>query len=175
MQIMEAIQQAALNLFVVAIIALLGYVAKQAGSFLKEKGLLDELQSKKAYAEIVVRAVEQMYKEADGDVKFDGAKGQLVAILQNKGFNVKDGDIDSLIEAAVHSVKGGFQEGSSDEEEDTQEGIEEVGEDEELPDGPEFDFDDPEEEEEIEESKDSEEESDEDPEEEDTDNEKEGE
>jgi len=69
------------------------------------------LQSKEAYVRIIVNAMEQMFDEADGAVKFEEAKRQAVKFLNEKGIKVDDEELDTLIESAVRQLKGGFVEG----------------------------------------------------------------
>lgn len=50
-----------------------------------------------AWVEIAVAAAEQLYKDADGELK----KKYVVAYLESKGFTVDSEDVDNAIEAAV--------------------------------------------------------------------------
>lgn len=58
-------------------------------------------QTKKAVAETVVRAVEQMYKDLHGDEKKARAVDGIRQMLDAKGIAIADIEIDMLIEAAV--------------------------------------------------------------------------
>lgn len=107
----EVVQQAVLNVLGIGLVFIIGYIAKQFGGFLKDKGILEQLQSKEAYVHIIVNAMEQMFDEADGAVKFEEAKRQAVKFLNGKGIKVDDEELDALIESAVRQLKGGFVEG----------------------------------------------------------------
>lgn len=85
------------------------YGVGQVKIYLDKKGVTDELNKKKAYADIVVKAAQQMFKEADGAKKFEVAKGNLVNMLNEQGVPFTGDEIDLLIESAVKGMKDGLK------------------------------------------------------------------
>lgn len=111
---MEQIAEALINLVGVVIVAALGYLAQRIGAYFKKEGILSELESKRAYVNIVVQAVNQTYKEADGPEKLAKAKTQLVDYFNQKKIPFTEAELDMLIEASVKSVKDGIAQGTKD-------------------------------------------------------------
>ena len=58
-------------------------------------------QTKKAVAETVVKAVEQMYKNLHGDEKKQKAIEGITQMLENKGITISELEVEILLEAAV--------------------------------------------------------------------------
>ena len=58
-------------------------------------------QAKKAVAETVVKAVEQMYKDLHGDDKKQKAIEGITQMLENKGITISPLEVEMLLEAAV--------------------------------------------------------------------------
>ena len=65
--------------------------------WLKKKISAEDMDAFLAWVEIAVAAAEQLYKDADGEVK----KKYVLAYLESKGFEVDSEDVDNAIEAAV--------------------------------------------------------------------------
>lgn len=84
---------------------------KLVASYLKKEGLLSELANKQAYVNIVVTAVQQVFKEADGPEKLAKAKTQLIDYFNKHKIDFTEQELDALIESAVKSMKDGFVEG----------------------------------------------------------------
>lgn len=101
---MEAIQVEILNLAIVAIVALVGFVTKRVTSFLKQKGIVANLQANKEFVKIVVNAVEQTYNTLGGEEKLNVAKLELVKLMNEKGLKISEKEIDTLIESAVKEM-----------------------------------------------------------------------
>lgn len=108
---MQALQEALINLLVVVIGVVASFLGQQGVQFLKKNGVLKEIESKKAYAKIVVNAIQQTYKEADGDEKLSEAKNQLIKMFSDNGIAFSSEELDSLIEAAVRGAKEGVSSG----------------------------------------------------------------
>ena len=106
----ESIQVELINLAIIVLTTLAGFVAKQVASYLKEKGALTKLENNKAIVKIVVGAVEQLYHNIGGTEKFQMAKLQVVKTLQEKKIKVSDNQIDMLIESAVNEMKKNVKE-----------------------------------------------------------------
>lgn len=101
---MELIQEQLLQLLATVLTVCIGVVTTYLTKFLKEKGVITKLESKKNYVNIVVNAVEQLYKEADGKVKLDIAKEQIVKLLNEKNIKISNVELEALIEAMINEM-----------------------------------------------------------------------
>lgn len=101
---MESIQAELINLVIVVITALVGWVAQKVTAYFKEKGLITKLETNKELVRIVVNAVEQTYKHLDGDEKLKVAKIELVKLMNEKKIKISEKEIDTLIESAVKEM-----------------------------------------------------------------------
>lgn len=108
---MEEITAALLNGFFMVLVAVIGYAAQKLAAYFKKEGILTELESKKAYADIVVRATQQIYQEANGPEKLQRAKTQLIDYLQSKNIPFTEAELETLIESTVKSMNDGIAEG----------------------------------------------------------------
>jgi|SRR5690606_14528087 len=102
--IVEAIQTELINLVVVVITALIGIVTQKVTAFLKEKGVVAKLEGNKELVKIAVNAVEQTYKELNGEEKLNVAKLELVKLMNEKKIKISEQEIDMLIESAVKEM-----------------------------------------------------------------------
>ena len=112
---MEALQEALINLLVVVIGLVATFVGQKGYSYLNNKGILKEIEAKQKYVNIVVNAIQQTYKEANGEEKLGEAKTQLVDLFNANGIKFTDVELNSLIEAAVKGVKDGAKKVSMEE------------------------------------------------------------
>ena len=112
---MEALQEALINFLVVVIGLVATFVGQKGYSYLNNKGILKEIEAKQKYVNIVVNAVQQTYKEANGEEKLGEAKTQLVDFFNANGIKFTDVELNSLIEAAVKGVKDGVKKVSMEE------------------------------------------------------------
>ena len=112
---MEALQEALINFLVVVIGLVATFVGQKGYSYLNNKGILKEIEAKQKYVNIVVNAVQQTYKEANGEEKLGEAKTQLVDFFNANGIKFTDVELNSLIEAAVKGVKDGAKKVSMEE------------------------------------------------------------
>ena len=112
---MEALQEALINLLVVVIGLVATFVGQKGYSYLNNKGILKEIEAKQKYVNIVVNAIQQTYKEANGEEKLGEAKTQLVDFFNANGVKFTDVELNSLIEAAVKGVKDGAKKVSMEE------------------------------------------------------------
>ena len=112
---MEALQEALINLLVVVIGLVATFVGQKGYSYLNNKGILKEIEAKQKYVNIVVNAIQQTYKEANGEEKLGEAKTQLVDFFNANGIKFTDVELNSLIEAAVKGVKDGTKKVSMEE------------------------------------------------------------
>lgn len=104
---MEALQESIVNLLAVLIGLLATFLTTKVNSYLKEKGIKQQLESKQDYVNIVVNAMQQLYAEADGPKKLQEAKQQLVALFNANKIPFTMEELDMLIEAAVKGMKEG--------------------------------------------------------------------
>ena len=111
---MENLTNAVVSGFFAVMVAAVGVLTQRFVAWTKKEGLLTELKNKQAYVEIVVKATEQIYQEADGPAKLAKAKTQLVDYFQRKKIPFSESELDMLIEATVKSVKDGAVAGISD-------------------------------------------------------------
>lgn len=103
--------QAALLTCLTALVAVVGkYVVSTVKTYLGQKGILKELETKKVYIRVVVDAMQQIFTEADGEEKFATAKKQAVKYLNDNGISFTDDELEMLIEAAVKGVKDGLKD-----------------------------------------------------------------
>ncbi len=112
---MEALQEALINLLVVVIGLVATFVGQKGYSYLNNKGILKEIEAKQKYVNIVVNAIQQTYKEANGEEKLGEAKTQLVDFFNTNGIKFTDVELNSLIESAVKGVKDGANKVSMEE------------------------------------------------------------
>ena len=112
---MEALQEALINFLVVIIGLVATFVGQKGYSYLNNKGILKEIEAKQKYVNIVVNAIQQTYKEANGEEKLGEAKTQLVDFFNANGIKFTDVELNSLIEAAVKGVKDGTKKVSMEE------------------------------------------------------------
>ena len=87
---------------VTAIAGYLGIVIKR----LCERYINDK--TKQTVARTVVRAVEQLYKELDGEEKLGKAIESISQILSEKGINITELELRMLIESAVEEFNESF-------------------------------------------------------------------
>lgn len=112
---MEALREALINLLVVVIGLVATFVGQKGYSYLNNKGVLKEIEAKQKYVNIVVNAIQQTYKEANGEEKLGEAKTQLVDFFNANGIKFTDVELNSLIESAVKGVKDGAKKVSMEE------------------------------------------------------------
>lgn len=104
---MEALHDAVLNLVVVLIGLLASFLSVKVNTYLKEKGIMQQLESKQNYVNIVVNAMQQLYSEANGEKKLQEAKAQLVVFFNANNIKFTMEELDMLIESAVKGMKEG--------------------------------------------------------------------
>ena len=98
MNFAEFIQTYAPTILYSILVAIAGFLGA------KLKRLLEWVEvnkEKKAVAETVVKAVEQMYKDMCGDEKKQKAIEGITQMLENKGISISALEVEMLLEAAV--------------------------------------------------------------------------
>ena len=106
---MEQLQQALVSLLVAVLTAVIGYVTRVLTVYLKEKGVLKTLEAKKETVDIVVNAIEQIYKAEHGADKIKRAKQRIVAILEQQGIKISETELETLIEASVKAMNDAYK------------------------------------------------------------------
>lgn len=113
---MQALQEALVNLLIVIVGGAVTIGTTKTTAYLKEKGILAQVESKQNYVDIAVQAVQQMYQESNGDEKLEVAKDYVIKLFRENNIPVSDGEIKLLIESAVKGMKDGIEQGESDVE-----------------------------------------------------------
>lgn len=111
---MEALQDVLLNLLIVVVGLATTFIGQKGTAYLKKKGVLAQLESKKNYVDIVVAAVQQVYAEANGDTKLQEAKVQLIDLFNKNGIKFTEEELNLLIESAVKGMKDGVDQGAAE-------------------------------------------------------------
>lgn len=65
-------------------------------------------KTKKAVVKTCVEAVEQLYKELNGEEKFDKCIEAITEMLTEKGITITELEVKMLLEASVHQIKNSF-------------------------------------------------------------------
>lgn len=94
----EFIDNYGLTIVYAVLTAFAGFIASQIKRIYQEK--VDN-QTKKDVVETCVKAVEQLYRDLHGAEKLEKAKENIVAMLNQKGIEISDIEMDMLIEAVV--------------------------------------------------------------------------
>lgn len=95
-----------------AIVALvIIFLAPIVRSFLKNKGILDLIKAYEEESEAAVNIIQKLYKELDGEAKFDLAVKRVVDRLKNLGVdNIDEDAIKSFIQKAYNKWKKTWRE-----------------------------------------------------------------
>lgn len=101
------IQQYGMEILYTVIIAIFGYLGMQAKA-LYEKYI--NTKEKQAVAETVCKAVEQIYKDLNGDEKKQIALSNISAMLAEKGISITELEMEMLIESACYGFKKGTEQ-----------------------------------------------------------------
>lgn len=96
--ISEFISEYGMTIIYAVITAIAGFIAAQVKKLYQEK---IDTEVKKKVVETCVKAVEQLYKDTSGAEKLERAKANIVLILQEKGINITELELDMLIESVV--------------------------------------------------------------------------
>lgn len=102
---MESIQVELMNLVIVVLTALAGFVTKEVTAYLKKRGALVAYENNKEIVNTVVNATEQIYKQLNGPEKLEMAKQELATVLAEKKIKITATQIDMLIESAVKEMQ----------------------------------------------------------------------
>lgn len=97
------------------LVALIGYVSQRVASYLKEKGITEKLANKQYLIDVAVNAVEQIYRQENGERKFELAKNEAIKLLGDNGITISNEELESFIEASVKAMNDGFNSVKEDE------------------------------------------------------------
>lgn len=93
-----------LNLGVIALVTIVGLIAKSVISYMKKKGIMANIESNKEIAMIVVNGIEQGYKHLQGTEKARLAKIEFIKFAKQKGLKISEAELDLLIESSVKGM-----------------------------------------------------------------------
>ena len=109
-EFLQATQPALLALLV----AIIGYLAKIAGAQVQrvsdKYAIKAKLDANKTIVDLSVKYVQQVFKDADGETKYNEAKNKALEIMSEKGIKITDAELNMLIEASVANFKQGMAE-----------------------------------------------------------------
>ena len=94
----EFIDSYGMTIIYAILTALAGFIASQIKKIYQEK--IDN-QTKKDVVETCVKAVEQLYRDLHGAEKLEKAKESIVEMLNQKGIEITELELDMLIEEIV--------------------------------------------------------------------------
>ena len=96
--ITDFISQYGYQIVFAVLTALAGFFGAKIKKILEEREIGEE---KRKIAETVVKAVEQLYRDLDGAEKLEKAKENIVEMLQIRGIEISEIELNMLIEATV--------------------------------------------------------------------------
>jgi LL-H family phage holin len=101
---MEMLHEQILNLAIVLLTGLVGYIGRHLAEYFKKKGIVAQIESHKELAKIAVAGVEQAYAHLHGKEKLNMAKIELIKLANSKGLKVNEKDLDIVVEAVVKEM-----------------------------------------------------------------------
>ncbi len=111
---MNELLQAITPILLASLVAIIGYLAKIAGIQVQrvadKYAIKAKLDANKTIVDLAVKYVQQVFKEADGETKYNEAKNKALEILSEKGIKITDAELNMLIEASVANFKQGMTE-----------------------------------------------------------------
>lgn len=103
--IINAITEGAVQIIVILMAAVVSYVAKQAGSYLKRAKKLKDIQILDKVSDDVVDYVQAQFTGAAGEEKQQIAAQKIAEVLNEQGVKVSETQILAGIENGVKKVK----------------------------------------------------------------------
>lgn len=101
---MEALHEQIINLVIILLTGLVGFIGKHLADYFKKKGIVAQIESHKELAKLVVAGVEQAYTHLHGKEKLNMAKIELIKLANAKGLKVSEKELDIIIEAVVKEM-----------------------------------------------------------------------
>lgn len=111
---MQILQEQVLEILATLLTIGLGVVGQKLILFLKQKGIVAKLETKREVADFVVKAVEQIYYAEKGPEKLETAKDKIVDILLDNGISISTNELNMLLEAAVKGMNDGIEKGKGE-------------------------------------------------------------
>lgn len=101
---MEFLQEAILQVLGAILAVIVPAIGYYGTMFLKNNVFLQNLTKKKEITAIIVKFIEQSYKEIDGVNKLDKAKEEILKWSSNIGLKITEQELDVMIESAVKDL-----------------------------------------------------------------------
>lgn len=91
----------------------LGYVLFHVGRYInrstEEFRMTDEFKALQRIAKASAEYAQQVYKELDGEQRYDIAKSRALLILEQRGIKISEAELETLIEQAVFQFNQGLE------------------------------------------------------------------
>lgn len=107
---MNVLMQALISSAVAILTALVGILSAKVMAYLDKKGIIAELESKMDIVNTVVNAMEQIWKQGNGNVKLENAQRMVLKLLDEKGIKISDEELEMLIEDAVKNMNDAYHD-----------------------------------------------------------------
>lgn len=101
----EFVQEAILQILGAVLSLAVTAIGIYGTQFLRNNVFLQNLAKKKEITSIIVKFVEQAYKEIDGVDKLSKAKEEVLKWANNIGLKITEQELDIMIESAVKDLK----------------------------------------------------------------------
>jgi uncharacterized membrane protein YedE/YeeE len=102
---MENLQQELISLVLTVLTTCVGIVTTYIVKYLKDKGVIAKLESKKELVNYAVLAIEQAYVHLNGEDKLNLAKLEITKLLKEKNIKISEHELNILIEGTVKHIK----------------------------------------------------------------------
>lgn len=96
--IRDFISQYGILIIYTALTAVFGFLGSKVKEILKNR---ENEDTKEKVVCTCVKAVEQLYRDLDGPAKLEKAKENIIAMLNSKGIDITELEMDMLIESVV--------------------------------------------------------------------------
>ena len=107
---MQEIMPSVLSLLAVVVGGVFTWVGSALRKYLKDKGVIEKIKERPYLAHAAVLAVEDAYKEADGETKLRNAIKIFVGMAQDTGLPISYEDAETLVRSAYQAFKNGLKE-----------------------------------------------------------------
>lgn len=104
-ELLQEVTPVVLELVSIIIIGLIGFAVPKIKTFFDDKGITEKLTQYDYLADVAVMAVEQIYKNEQGDVKKQQAKEYIIHSLNEMNLSITEQQLDMFVEAAVKRAK----------------------------------------------------------------------
>lgn len=105
----ELIQSNILEIIGTILTGLVAYIATRVKNKYEQ---YINTETKQKIVKTVVNAIEQLYKDLGGTKKLEKAKENIIALLNEKGLNITDLELDMMIEEVVNGFNQGLKKES---------------------------------------------------------------